>query len=123
MKYQLLLSSIFLTPAIIGIAYWCFPSDYALSSIGVNTARHPWHAFLCTLVGLWAGLAIGYITEYMTSHSYTPVRDVANSCSTGAATNIIYGLALGYNSTIVPIISIMIASYVSHKFLGFYGYF
>lgn len=76
---------------------------------------------MCTLVGLWAGLAIGYITEYMTSHSYSPVRDVANSCSTGAATNIIYGLALGYNSTIVPIISIMVASYISHKFLGFYG--
>merc|ERR1712227_728542 len=74
-----------------------------------------------SLVGLWAGLVIGYITEYMTSHSYKPVREVVKSCETGAATNIIYGLALGYNSTIVPIISIMIAAYVSHKMAGFYG--
>jgi len=57
----------------------------------------------------------------MTSHSYKPVREVVKSCETGAATNIIYGLALGYNSTIVPIISIMIAAYVSHKMAGFYG--
>jgi len=73
------------------------------------------------LSGLWAGLGIGYITEYMTSHRYTPVREVVGSCETGAATNIIYGLALGYNSTIVPIILIMIAAYVSHKLCGFYG--
>lgn len=57
----------------------------------------------------------------MTSHSYTPVREVVESCKTGAATNIIYGLALGYNSTIVPIIAIMVSAYVSHKLCGFYG--
>ena len=72
-------------------------------------------------MGLWAGLAIGYITEYMTSHSYTPVREVAQSCVTGAATNIIYGLALGYKSTIIPILSIAISAFVSMKLLGFYG--
>jgi inorganic pyrophosphatase len=47
------------------------------------------------MCGLWAGMIIGYVTEYMTSHTYTPVREVANSCETGAATNIIFGLALG----------------------------
>jgi inorganic pyrophosphatase len=47
------------------------------------------------MIGLWAGLAIGYFTEYMTSHTYEPVREVARACQTGAATNIIYGLALG----------------------------
>lgn len=83
--------------------------------------KHNYEAFICTIVGLWAGLAIGYITEYMTSHSYSPVREVANSCRTGAATNIIYGLALGYLSTIVPIFCIAISSYVSLKLLGYYG--
>lgn len=80
-----------------------------------------WNIYVCSLSGLWAGLGIGYITEYMTSHRYQPVRDVVQSCSTGAATNIIYGLALGYNSTIVPIILIMISAYISHKLAGFYG--
>ncbi len=81
----------------------------------------PHHAFICVLTGLWAGLIIGYITEYMTSHSYKPVKEIAQSCRTGAATNIIYGLALGYNSTIVPILAIATAAYVSNKLLSFYG--
>jgi H+-translocating diphosphatase len=57
----------------------------------------------------------------MTSHSYTPVRDVANACREGAAINIIYGLALGYLSTIIPILAIAITAFVSLKLLGFYG--
>lgn len=57
----------------------------------------------------------------MTSHSYEPVREVARSCNTGAATNIIYGLSLGYMSTFVPIICIAVTSYVSFKLLDFYG--
>jgi inorganic pyrophosphatase len=44
----------------------------------------------------YAGCAIGFITEYYTSHTYKPVRDVARSSETGAATNIIYG-------TVVPV--------------------
>jgi Na+/H+-translocating membrane pyrophosphatase len=40
-------------------------------------------------------LHIGFVTEYFTSHTYSPVREVARSTETGAATNIIYGLALG----------------------------
>lgn len=57
----------------------------------------------------------------MTSHSYSPVREVARSCATGAATNIIYGLALGYLSTIVPILAIAVTAFVSLKLLSFYG--
>lgn len=72
-------------------------------------------------MGLWSGLLIGYFTEYMTSHSYSPVREVAKSCGTGAATNIIYGLALGYLSTIVPIVSIAVTAFLSMKLLSFYG--
>jgi Na+/H+-translocating membrane pyrophosphatase len=103
----------------------CLPDKYTIidnyKDVSTNFNKKPYHAFVCVLVGLWAGLIIGYITEYMTSHSYKPVREVANSCRTGAATNIIYGLALGYNSTIIPILAIAIAAYVSIKLLGFYG--
>lgn len=115
----MVISTIILTPVIIGTAYWTLPDTYSVGP-GFND-REPWHAFLSTIVGLWGGLVIGYYTEYMTSHSYNPVREIARSCQTGAATNIIYGLALGYLSTIVPIICIIVAAYVSHKMLGFYG--
>jgi Na+/H+-translocating membrane pyrophosphatase len=57
----------------------------------------------------------------MTSHRYKPVRDVAASCHTGPATNIIFGLALGYLSTIVPILALAVSSYVSIKLLGMFG--
>ncbi|KAL4475816.1 hypothetical protein ABPG72_011377 [Tetrahymena utriculariae] len=117
LKKQLLFSSLLITPAVIGAAFMNLPNDFYFN----HDKKHSYQAFICVLIGLWAGLAIGYITEYMTSHSYKPVREVAESCKTGAATNIIYGLALGYLSTIVPIFCIAIAAYVSLKLLGYYG--
>merc|ERR1711988_1378053 len=55
-------------------------------------------------------------------HSYTPVRDVAQSCLTGgAATNIIYGLALGFQSCIIPVALLAIDVYVSFKLADMYG--
>jgi len=87
----------------------------------IESVRHPWHGFVCTLLGLWAGLIIGAVTEYMTSHSYSPVREVANSCQTGAATNIIYGLALGYMSNTVPVIALAVCAYVCLKLMGMFG--
>ncbi|CAI7893262.1 unnamed protein product, partial [Closterium sp. NIES-53] len=50
-----------------------------------------------------------------------PVQDVADSCRTGAATNIIFGLALGYKSVIIPVFAIAAAIYVSFQFAGMYG--
>ncbi|CAK87669.1 unnamed protein product (macronuclear) [Paramecium tetraurelia] len=124
LKLQLLLSTIALSPIIIGIAYWALPADFVMiaadGSVQLADLK-PYHAFICSLLGLWSGLLIGYFTEYMTSHSYTPVREVAKSCGTGAATNIIYGLALGYLSTIVPIIAIAVTALLSMKMLSFYG--
>jgi inorganic pyrophosphatase len=78
-------------------------------------------AFFSVAGGLWAGCIIGFITEYFTSHSYTPTREVANACKTGAATNIIYGLALGYKSNIIPITLIAVATYVSFTLCGMFG--
>lgn len=66
-------------------------------------------------------MVIGAFTEFMTSHSYKPVREVADSCRTGAATNIIYGLSLGYFSTIIPAVLIAVTAYVSNLWLGYYG--
>ena len=108
-----------MTASIVGTAYLALPSEFYMA--GIPTVRTPFHAFTATIIGLWAGLLIGYVTEYYTSHSYSPVREVAESCKTGAATNIIYGLALGYHSCVIPVIAICIAAYVSHTVLGFYG--
>lgn len=84
-------------------------------------SKNYFSVYVCVSLGLVGGLIIGYVTEIMTSHTYNPVREIANSCKMGAATNIIYGLALGYNSTIVPVIVLCLICYYSHSLLGFYG--
>lgn len=49
------------------------------------------------------------------------MQDVADSCRTGAATNVIFGLALGYKSVIIPIFAIAIGIFVSFSFAAMYG--
>ena len=117
LKWQLIISTILLSPVILGVCYMCLPESFTIYAV----VKKPYHAFVCIMMGLWAGLLIGYVTEIMTSHSYSPVRDVANSCKTGAATNIIFGLALGYLSTIIPVIALAITIFVSLKCLGMLG--
>jgi K(+)-stimulated pyrophosphate-energized sodium pump len=77
--------------------------------------------YLSLVVGLFSGMFIGVITEYYTSHSYKPVREVADSSNTGAATNIIYGLALGYKSSVIPVVLLVITIVISSSLAGMYG--
>jgi H(+)-translocating pyrophosphatase len=81
----------------------------------------PMKAFAAVAAGLWSGCIIGFVTEYYTSNTYTPTQEVAKSCVTGAATNIIYGLALGYLSNIIPITLLSITVYLSFQMCGMYG--
>jgi len=73
------------------------------------------------MLGLWSGLIIGLATEYYTSHSYAPTRGLARACLYDAATNIIRGLALGYMSTIVPIICLSITVMLTFSMAAMYG--
>ena len=85
--------------------------------------------FWAVISGLLAGVLIGFFTEYYTSDSYKPTQKLAGSSETGSATIIIDGLALGMNSTAIPVIiiaiSVMISYFVSggaNSFeLGLYG--
>merc|ERR1711959_575504 len=79
------------------------------------------HCALAILLGLWSGLLIGYVTEYYTSHSYIPVREIAESQKQAAATGIIYGLALGYLSCIIPVLALGITVLVAHTLAGMFG--
>jgi len=120
LKWQLGISTILMTPILVGLSYWILPEEVADLG-GVSNVKN-WQVAICGLCGLWSGLIIGLITEYYTSHSYTPVRECSEMCANGgAATNVIYGLALGYLSVIIPVFCLVITIYVAHTMAGFYG--
>merc|ERR1719183_2869623 len=121
LKYQLVSTTVLITPVVFGLARWFLPNDFYIERALVIIHCTPAKAWICVMSGTWAGLLIGFATEYFTSHSYSPVREVANSCKTGAATNIIYGLALGYKSTIVPAIMLASCVYASFRLCDIYG--
>ncbi|MDZ4121493.1 MAG: sodium/proton-translocating pyrophosphatase, partial [Candidatus Cloacimonadaceae bacterium] len=76
--------------------------------------------FLSTVVGLLAGILIGWFTELYTSHSYSATRNIASQGEYGSATVILEGIAVGMRSTFAPVIiigvGIMVAFTVSHGF-------
>ncbi len=74
--------------------------------------------FGAVLSGLLAGVLIGFFTEYYTSDSYNPTKKLAASSETGSATIIIDGIALGMQSTAIPVIIIAISVLVSYFVAG-----
>lgn len=65
-----------------------------------------YYLFLAMLIGLVAGVLIGFFTEYFTSDQYRPTKKLADSAQTGPATTIISGLSLGMLSTLIPVVII-----------------
>ena len=78
-------------------------------------------AFIAMVSGLFVGIIIGLFTEYYTSEHFSPVKKLADSAKTGAATTIIEGLAIGYRSTVFPVLFICVAIFLAYKYGGLYG--
>ena len=74
--------------------------------------------YVSILSGLVAGVLIGEITEYYTSDTYRPTRDLSASSKTGAATVIIDGLSLGMRSTVAPVVIVSASVLVSYFAAG-----
>ncbi|MEM7200815.1 MAG: sodium-translocating pyrophosphatase [Planctomycetota bacterium] len=80
-----------------------------------------WAVYFSMVVGLLSGVLIGKVTEYYTSEQKPPAQNIADQSRTGAATNIIYGLATGMASTWLPVLLIALAIYFCNAWAGVYG--
>ena len=79
------------------------------------------NVFWASCIGLAVGALISMVTAYYTSLGKKPVLDIVENSSTGAATNIIAGLAVGMKSTFLSVILFAAAIYGSYELAGFYG--
>ena len=94
------------------IALAAFPLVYFV------LGKEYWPIYFAVLAGLIAGVLIGQATEYFTSDSYKPTRNLAATSETGTATIIIGGLSVGMLSTLLPIIIVSICVLVAYFVSG-----
>ena len=119
LKKMLIYSTIFMAISMYFVTIYAFPKGSFDIMQGFQT--NAFAIYLCLFTGLSCGLAIGLITEYYTSHHYKPVKEIAEVSKSGAATNIIFGISLGYYSAIIPIILIAISIVITHQLANMYG--
>jgi len=119
LKGILNISTVLMTPVVVALSHACLPEHFTMTKGGVTVQW--WYCAVSIMLGLWSGLLIGYVTEYYTSHSYRPVREIAETQKQSAATGIIYGLALGYLSCIIPVLALGVTILIGHSLCGMFG--
>jgi Na+/H+-translocating membrane pyrophosphatase len=121
MKLLLLFSTLLMTLMLAPLAHYYLPNKVQIEFAGKVYLATRWKLYGCVNMGLWTGLFIGYVTEFYTSSQFEPVVTLAEATRTGAGPTVIAGLALGYSSTIIPVILLAVTVYVSFTFAGMYG--
>ena len=106
---------------LIGVIYFLIqnilPMNFTLNGLSYTNTG----VFIATIIGLFAGLGIGIITEHYTGTHSGPTNSIVKQSLTGPATNIIAGLGVGMQSTAVPIIIIAASIIGAYQFAGLYG--
>ena len=109
----------------IGSLYFLLPNDTTFEVTEILTGRTAlfswWGPAVAIIAGLVAGTLIGVSTEWYTATKRQPVGSIVESAKTGPATVIIQGLAVGMNSTSIPIILIGGAIGTAYYYSGLYG--
>lgn len=99
------------------IVRWMLPATMSIRGFEFTSMA----VYYAIIVGLVVGTLMSLITEYYTAMGKRPVQSIINQSSTGHATNIIGGLSVGMESTVLPILVLAAGIYGSYHFAGFYG--
>lgn len=123
-KLQLIISTVLIIPVIAVLSIYILPPVFNIGEVGSilyksNVTNSL--TMVCPMLGLVSGLLIGISTEYFTSMSYTPVKNLVEGCKKGTAINIILGLSLGYLSNVIPTILIATTIISAYYIAGVYG--
>ena len=101
---------------------WMLPENIKMNFFGEGTKIIPSiNVFWAAVIGLAVGALISVVTAHYTSLGKKPVLNIVKNSSTGAATNIIAGLAVGMKSTFLSVLLFAAAIYGSYELAGFYG--
>ena len=101
---------------------WMLPQTMQMQFFGEGIKEIPSiNVFWAAVIGLAVGALISVVTAHYTSLGKKPVLNIVKNSSTGAATNIIAGLAVGMKSTFLSVLLFAAAIYGSYEFAGFYG--
>merc|ERR1712166_1630955 len=120
LRAQLIISTVLMTASLIPCIYM-LPDTLDITFAADAYTATRFEILGCILMGLYSGLLIGLSTEYFTSHSFGPVRELTRACLFDAATNVIKGLALGYMSNVIPIICLSITVLLTFSWAAMYG--
>lgn len=110
-------SVILTTIACYFLVMWMLPANMEIRGVRFTNTG----VFLAILVGSIVGALMSIVTEYYTAMGKRPVSSIVRQSDTGAATNIIGGLSVGMESTLVPTIILAAGIYLSYEFAGLYG--
>jgi K(+)-stimulated pyrophosphate-energized sodium pump len=100
-----------------GLVYWILPETMVLRGFEFTK----WGVLGAIAVGLCVGALMSIITEYFTAMGKRPVNSIVRQSGTGHATNVIGGLAVGMESTLLPILVLAGGIWGSYQFAGLYG--
>ena len=117
----LITASVLLVAFMAMLTYKLAPSFTLTEADGSERVIGQWNIFGAMVTGLALGVIIGKVTEYYTSEKEKPAQNIAKQSETGAATNIIHGLATGMASTWIPSLLIAIGIFATYSLADVYG--
>jgi len=103
------------------LIHWMLPDTMQFVRNGVSVEMTSMNVFYAIILGLVVGTLMSMVTEYYTSMGRRPVDSIVQKSGTGHGTNVIGGLAMGMESTVLPIIILAAGIYGSFSLAGMYG--